>query len=147
MVWVDDSAFSSPPALVRTWAPGGETAISDVRLTRDHLSGISGLTLDGRLLVQSRERASRGPEGVDFLRHLLGATARGCPADIHSERRPPRPSGGGLSPVTSPRCDQYLLVRSYRVVFKPWSPGADGKGADGNHVSTGSQPTRIQYRR
>jgi len=32
---------------------------------------ISGLTQDGRLLLQIRERAFRGPAVVDFLRHLL----------------------------------------------------------------------------
>ena len=71
MVWVDESAFYPLPAVVRTWAPCGETPILDALLTRDHLSVISGLTLDGRLLVQVRERAFRGPEVVDFLRHRL----------------------------------------------------------------------------
>ena len=40
-------------------------------LTHDHLSAISALTLDGRLLLQVRDRAFRGPEVVAFLRHLL----------------------------------------------------------------------------
>jgi transposase len=70
-VWVDESAFYPLPAVVRTWAPCGETPILDALLTRDHLSVISGLTLDGRLLLQVREHAFRGPEVVDFLRHLL----------------------------------------------------------------------------
>jgi transposase len=57
--------------VVRTYAPRGETPILDALLTHDHLSAISGLTLDGRLLLQIRERAFRGPEVVVFLRHLL----------------------------------------------------------------------------
>jgi len=57
--------------VVRTYAPRGETPILHALLTHDHLSAISGLTLDGRLLVQIRERAFRGPEVVAFLRHLL----------------------------------------------------------------------------
>jgi transposase len=40
-------------------------------LTHDHLSAISGLTLDGRLLLQIREHPFRGPAVVAFLRHLL----------------------------------------------------------------------------
>jgi len=40
-------------------------------LTHEHLSAISGLTLGGRLLIQIRARAFRGPEVVAFLRHLL----------------------------------------------------------------------------
>jgi transposase len=57
--------------VVRTYAPRGETPILHALLTHDHLSAISGLTLDGRLLLQIHERAFRAPEVVDFLRHLL----------------------------------------------------------------------------
>ena len=71
IVWVDEAAFYPLPGVVRTYAPRGETPILDALLTHDHLSAISGLTLDGRLLIQIRERAFRGPEIVDFLRHLL----------------------------------------------------------------------------
>jgi transposase len=71
LVWVDESAFYPLPGVVRTYAPRGETPILDALLTRDHLSAISGLTQDGRLLLQVRERAFRSPEVVDFLRHLL----------------------------------------------------------------------------
>lgn len=71
IIWVDEAAFYPLPAVVRTYAPRGETPILHALLTHDHLSAISGLTLDGRLLVQIRERAFRGPEVVAFLRHLL----------------------------------------------------------------------------
>jgi transposase len=70
-VWVDESAFYPLPGVVRTYAPRGETPILDALLTRDHLSAISGLTMDGRLLLQVREHAFRGPAVVEFLRHLL----------------------------------------------------------------------------
>jgi transposase len=59
------------PGVVRTYAPRGETPILHALLTHEHLSAISGLTLDGRVLLQIRERAFRGPEVVAFLRHLL----------------------------------------------------------------------------
>ena len=71
IVWVDEAAFYPLPGVVRTYAPRGETPILDALLTRDHLSAISALTLNGRLLLQVRERPFRGPEVVDFLRHLL----------------------------------------------------------------------------
>jgi transposase len=40
-------------------------------LTRDHLSVISALTQDGRLLLTVQERPFRGPEVVRFLQHVL----------------------------------------------------------------------------
>jgi transposase len=40
-------------------------------LTRDHLSAISGLTPNGRLLLRVLKRAFQGPDVVRFLRHLL----------------------------------------------------------------------------
>jgi transposase len=57
--------------VVRTYAPRGETPILRSLVTHDHLSVISGLTMDGQLLMQIREQAFRGPEVVGFLRHLL----------------------------------------------------------------------------
>ena len=39
--------------------------------TRDHLSGIRGLTHTGRLLVQKRRQPFRGPALVGFRQHLL----------------------------------------------------------------------------
>ncbi len=71
IVWVDEAAFYPLPAVVRTYAPRGETPILHALLTHDHLSVISGLTLDGRLLLQIRERPFRAPAVVAFLRHLL----------------------------------------------------------------------------
>jgi transposase len=56
---------------VRTYAPRGQTPSLRVPLTRAHLSVISGLTHDGRLFLQVRERAFRGPAVVRFLQHLL----------------------------------------------------------------------------
>lgn len=71
IVWVDESGFYPLPAVVRTWAPRGETPLLQALLTRDHLSVISGLTPDGQLLLQVQERSLRAPDVVRFLRHLL----------------------------------------------------------------------------
>lgn len=56
---------------VRTWAPCGQTPILHVPLTRDHLSAISGITLDGRLFMQVRPASYDGVAVVGFLRVLL----------------------------------------------------------------------------
>ena len=56
---------------MRTWAPRGQTPILPVKLTRDHLSAISGITLDGRLFLQVREDAYDAEGVVGFLRVLL----------------------------------------------------------------------------
>ena len=71
IVWVDESAFYFLPAVVRTYAPRGETPILRVPLSRDHWSVIGGLTDTGRLLLQMQEAAFRGPTIVQFLQHLL----------------------------------------------------------------------------
>jgi transposase len=71
IVWVDESGFYLIPALVRTYAPRGETPILRAPLTRDHWSVIGGLTAEGRLLLQVQEQPFRGPTIVRFLQHLL----------------------------------------------------------------------------
>ena len=72
VVWVDESGFYLLPGRVRTYAPRGQTPILRVRLTRDHLSVIGGVTPDGKLLLRvAADRALRGPDVVRFLEHLL----------------------------------------------------------------------------
>lgn len=59
------------PLAVRTWAPQGQTPILPVKLTHDHLSAISGITLDGRLFMRVQREAYNGAAVVRFLRVLL----------------------------------------------------------------------------
>lgn len=56
---------------VRTWAPRGQTPVLRVKLTHDHLSAISGITLDGRLFLQVRQASYDAAAVVGFLRVLL----------------------------------------------------------------------------
>jgi hypothetical protein len=56
---------------IRTWAPCGRTPVLHVPLTHDHLAAISGITPDGRLVMQTQERAYRSLDVVRFLRVLL----------------------------------------------------------------------------
>ena len=71
MVWVDEAGFYLLPLAVRTWAPRGHTPILKVPLTRDHLSAISGITLDGRLFMQVRTTSYDSQAVLGFLRVLL----------------------------------------------------------------------------
>lgn len=56
---------------MRTWAPCGQTPLLQVPLTHDHLAAISGITPDGRLFMQTQERAYHSDDVVRFLRVLL----------------------------------------------------------------------------
>jgi transposase len=59
------------PGLVSTWAPVGQTPVLRAPLSRDHLAGIGGLTLDGRLEVLFQEQPYNGVAVTGFLEHLL----------------------------------------------------------------------------
>jgi transposase len=56
---------------VRTWAPRGQTPVLPVKLTRDHLSAISGITPAGRLFMQVRSDSYNAAAVVGFLRVLM----------------------------------------------------------------------------
>src|SRR3712207_6247631 len=71
IVWVDEAGFYLLPARVRTYAPRGQTPLLRVPLTRDHLSAMSALTMDGRVLMHVQEQAFDSSRVVRFLRHLL----------------------------------------------------------------------------
>ena len=70
-MFVDEAGFYLLPMLVRTYAPVGQTPILRVPLTRDHLSAIGGITPQGRIFMQTQERAYRAEDVVAFLRLLL----------------------------------------------------------------------------
>jgi hypothetical protein len=65
---VDQSGFYLLPTVVRTYAPVGQTPALHEQLTRDHLSVISGITLEGKLYMMDQERAFKSPDVVRFLR-------------------------------------------------------------------------------
>ncbi len=71
IVWVDEAGFYLLPARVRTYAPRGQTPVLRVPLTHNHLSAISALTANGRVLMHVQDATFRGPQVVRFLRHLL----------------------------------------------------------------------------
>jgi transposase len=69
---VDQSGFYLLPTVVRTYAPVGQTPILHEHLGRDHLSVISAITMEGKLLMMEQERSFKSQDVVRFLRHLLG---------------------------------------------------------------------------
>ncbi len=71
VVWVDETGLRLLPALVRTWAPRGQTPILRTPLSRDHLSVIGAVTPTGRILTRTYAHAIRGVHVVRFLKHLL----------------------------------------------------------------------------
>lgn len=70
-MFVDQSGFYLLPAVVRTYAPVGQTPILHEQLSRDHLSAMSGITAEGKLLMMEQDRAFKGPDVVRFLKHAL----------------------------------------------------------------------------
>ena len=71
LVWIDEAGFYLLPALVRTWAPVGETPILHAPCSYDHLSTISAITPNGQLLLHVQEEAYHGEDVVRFLEHVL----------------------------------------------------------------------------
>ncbi len=113
---------------MRTYAPGGQTPVLKVKLTRDHLWAMGGLTLDGRLVMHVQDTSYKGPDVVRFWQLLLrkvlgnllviwdGATihrcqavkdflARGGAKRIHLERLP------GYAPELNPQEGVWNLLK------------------------------------
>jgi transposase len=68
---VDQSGFYLLPCVVRTYAPVGKTPVLQEELSRDHLSVISAISLEGKLYMMEQERSFKGEDVVRFLRHLM----------------------------------------------------------------------------
>ncbi len=71
IVFADQSGFYLLPAVVRTYAPIGQTPVLHEQLSRGHLSVMSGITLEGKLYMLEQERAFKGEGVVRFLKHLM----------------------------------------------------------------------------
>ena len=70
IVFVDQSAFYLLPMAVRTYAPVGKTPVLKVKLTRDHLSVMGGITPEGKIVMQMQDHSYKGPDVVRFLQVL-----------------------------------------------------------------------------
>jgi transposase len=70
LVFVDESGFYLLPALVKTYAPKGETPVLDEWVTRDHLSVMGSVTLGGQVHSMVRPTSLNGMHVIAFLFHL-----------------------------------------------------------------------------
>jgi len=70
LVFVDESGFYLLPAILKTYAPRGNTPTLKVFQTNDHLSVMSGITPQGWLFTRTRFEALNGCDSVGFLKHL-----------------------------------------------------------------------------
>jgi transposase len=75
LVFVDESGFYLLPAVVKTYAPKGQTPILDEWQTRDHLSVMGGVTARGEMYSMVRPTSLNGLHTIEFLVHMgrLGA--------------------------------------------------------------------------
>jgi transposase len=71
IIFCDQSGFYLLPMVVRTYSPVGKTPVLKEKLTRDHLSAMSAITLEGKLYMTFQERAFKGEDAVRFLKHLM----------------------------------------------------------------------------
>jgi len=71
IVFCDQSGFYLLPMVARTYAPVGQTPILKEHLSRDHLSAMSAITLEGKFYMIEQERSFKGEDVVRFLKHLL----------------------------------------------------------------------------
>lgn len=71
IVFIDEAGFYLLPAQGRTYAPRGQRPRIDVKLTRDHLSVMGGLTTELRLYLRVQEHAFGSKDVEAFLRYLM----------------------------------------------------------------------------
>ena len=73
ILWADESGFYLLPALLRTWAPVAQTPVIQRKLSYDHLSAISAISLTGDLYLAVQDHSYKGADVVGFLEQLLAA--------------------------------------------------------------------------
>jgi transposase len=123
-----------------SYAPRGQTPVLRVKLTRDHLSVIGGITEKGRIFMQMQERAYQAEDVVRFLRLLLhkvsgnllviwdGSSIHRAEMikvflasregkRVHLERLP------GYAPELNPQEQVWNLLKPPALLFSCASPG------------------------
>src|SRR5258708_2855622 len=71
LIFVDESGFYLLPGLVRTYGPKGERPVIYEWQTRNHLSVMGGITLQGKMYTLVRPESLNGIHSVTFLEHLI----------------------------------------------------------------------------
>jgi transposase len=70
LIFEDESGFYLLPGVVRTYAPEGLTPVLREKQTRDHLSVMGGMTLEGEVYTLARQESLNGLHIIEFLVHL-----------------------------------------------------------------------------
>jgi transposase len=70
LVFVDEAGFYLLPGVVKTYSPKGQTPIVDEWQTRDHLSVMGGVTVEGKVYSLVRPKSLNGLHSIEFLIHL-----------------------------------------------------------------------------
>ena len=68
---MDESGFYLLPCCVRTYAPKGQTPVLRHKLSKEHLSVISGITAEGKLFTMLQDNSFNSEAVIAFLLHLL----------------------------------------------------------------------------
>lgn len=76
LVFEDESGFYLLPGVVRTYAPEGQTPVIREVQTRDHLSVMGGMTVEGKVYTLARQESLNGLHTIEFLVHLLRVAGR-----------------------------------------------------------------------
>lgn len=71
IVFADESGFYLFPFIAKTYAPKSQTPILRSRLSREHISAASGITMEGKIYAQVQNRSFKGGDAAEFLRHLM----------------------------------------------------------------------------
>lgn len=71
LVFEDESGFYLLPGLVKTEAPQGQTPVIREVRTRDHVSVMGGMTVDGKVYTLARQESLDGLHSIEFLVHVL----------------------------------------------------------------------------
>lgn len=71
LVFVDESGFYLLPSVMKTYAPQGRTPVLRVKLTRDHLSVMGGMTPAGKVYTLARQESLNGTHTLEFLTHVM----------------------------------------------------------------------------
>jgi hypothetical protein len=94
---VDHSGFYVLPMVVRTYAPIGQTRVLHEELSRDHLSAMSGITLEGKLLNDGAAESIQRARCGSLFETRLTPNFRQTFGDLGWLADPPQPGGEELS--------------------------------------------------
>ncbi len=97
IVFCEQSGFYLLPMVVCTYAPVGKTPVLHEHLSRDHLSAMSGITLEGKLYMIEQEKAFKGEDVVALPQAPFAPNPWQAAPHMGRLSDPSRRGGQGLS--------------------------------------------------